>query len=259
MHSVRKLKVAFLVLLVSLSANVTADSTIANDTKQYIEDNLLAIFYHELGHALIDLQGLPVFGQEEDAADVLSALLIDQFYSNDDAIGIAYNAGQSFLLDAEELAQQKQDFPYWDTHGHDLQRYYNMACLVYGGAPQEREEVIELFDLPEERAEGCEEEYLLAIESWGPILDDLEDGAPAQTIQLNKLGSEAKDAEHGLLIYQLLESEVAALNTQFQLNQTLEVKVALCGEANAFYDLQEKSVTMCTEYADLLQVQHNSF
>ncbi len=36
----------------------------------FVEANLLGIFYHELGHALIDILGLPVFGQEEDAADV---------------------------------------------------------------------------------------------------------------------------------------------------------------------------------------------
>ena len=34
--------------------------------------------FHEFGHALIDVLGLPIFGQEEDAADVLSALMIGE-------------------------------------------------------------------------------------------------------------------------------------------------------------------------------------
>ena len=40
------------------------------EREAFVEANLLGIFYHELGHALIDILQLPVFGQEEDAADV---------------------------------------------------------------------------------------------------------------------------------------------------------------------------------------------
>ena len=39
-----------------------------DETLGYIESNTLAIFYNELGHALIDVLNIPIYGQEEDAA-----------------------------------------------------------------------------------------------------------------------------------------------------------------------------------------------
>ncbi|MBA4350919.1 MAG: hypothetical protein C0427_06690, partial [Rhodobacter sp.] len=46
------------------------------DAEWHVRDVMLAIFYHELGHALIDVMQLPVLGLEEDAADVLSVVMI---------------------------------------------------------------------------------------------------------------------------------------------------------------------------------------
>lgn len=67
-------------------------------TEVFVEANLLSIFYHELGHAIIDVAQLPVFGQEEDAADTASILLIDAIFDNETAIDIAYDAVLGFAL-----------------------------------------------------------------------------------------------------------------------------------------------------------------
>ncbi|MEO0636155.1 MAG: DUF4344 domain-containing metallopeptidase [Pseudomonadota bacterium] len=40
------------------------------------------------------------------------------------------------------------------------------------------------------------------------------------------------------------------LNQIFGLEEGLAVTVELCGEANAFYDLDERTITMCAEYED---------
>lgn len=62
----------------------------AQDTSDaFIEANLISICYHELGHALIDVMDLPVFGQEEDAADTASIVLIDATFDTETATGIA--------------------------------------------------------------------------------------------------------------------------------------------------------------------------
>ena len=72
-----------------------------DETLGYIESNTLAIFYHELGHALIDVLNIPIYGQEEDAADVLSVVLFDEIYEKEDSDLIAYDAALSMLIDAE--------------------------------------------------------------------------------------------------------------------------------------------------------------
>ena len=79
------------------------------DEDRFVEANLLSIFYHEMGHAMIDVLRLPVFGQEEDAADVASILMIDGFYDEEVAQDLAYDAAFGFwALGAAQLADRAQ-------------------------------------------------------------------------------------------------------------------------------------------------------
>ena len=55
-----------LVFALSLIWGAAAQAQTSED--DFVEANILSVFYHELGHALIDIMALPVFGQEEDAA-----------------------------------------------------------------------------------------------------------------------------------------------------------------------------------------------
>ena len=222
-------------------ALLAASPALADDG--YVESNLLSIFYHELGHAVIDLVQLPVFGQEEDAADVASVLLIDMLYDEETAVQIAYDSAFGFLADAEETGE---DVPYWSVHGPDLQRYYNLVCLFTGADWDARSDIAEELGLPEERAETCEEEFELANDSWGPVFDELAETAPGRSIRFQGNGTS--------LTATLMAEEVAALNEDFVFPQTLTVTVEACGEANAFYDLDTKEIIMCTEFEDWLRV-----
>ncbi|MGH1577287.1 DUF4344 domain-containing metallopeptidase [Planktotalea sp.] len=202
----------------------------------FVENNLLAIFYHELGHAVIDQMQVPIFGQEEDAADALSILLIDALYDSESAEAIAYDAAALFWVEAE------QEPAFWDVHGPDEQRFYNTVCLFYGADPDAREDFAQELGLPDERAESCEDEFLLASDSWNGVLDEMmENSAYSQELSLS--------AKAPLPI---IQSEIEALNQEFNWPQKMTVHIKSCGEANAFYDLEDQSITMCSELADWL-------
>ncbi|RLJ51591.1 putative metallopeptidase DUF4344 [Litoreibacter meonggei] len=136
------------------------------DQTAFVEANLLSIFYHEMGHAVIDLMEVPIYGQEEDAADTMAVLLIDALYEEDAAQAIAYDSAFGYINDPDGI----EDVPYWDLHGPDEQRYYNHVCLFYGADIHAREELADDLGLPPERAESCEDEYEQAIASWGKYL-----------------------------------------------------------------------------------------
>jgi hypothetical protein len=70
----------FGVFVAILSAAQAFAATAQTDEDAFVEANILGIFYHELGHAVIDIESVPIFGQEEDAADVFSILFIDWFF-----------------------------------------------------------------------------------------------------------------------------------------------------------------------------------
>lgn len=214
-----------------------------DETNAFVQANVLATLYHELGHALIDIEGVPIFGQEEDAADVLSALLINDFYEEEDAVSLAYDTAFAFMGEAERASEEGYEPAFWDVHGADEQRYYNLVCLFYGGNPDERADMADELGLPEERADGCEDEFALANDSWGAVLDTMNENAPGSSIVIGDIEVEDATAE-------LLRQEVALLNEDFVLSDTLVVHYVSCGEANAFYDPSDRSLTMCTEYIE---------
>lgn len=235
---------ASMALACPAQANVNFDRT-DEATLAYVESNLLGIFYHELGHALIDILGLPIFGQEEDAADVLSIFLIDAFYEEEAAVQIAYDAAFGFLGEAEATTE----IAFWDVHGPDLQRYYNTVCIFYGANPEEREDVAIELGLPEERAEYCPDEYDQAAASWGAAMDEIVSSKVGNTI---RMGDVEVDTDGGEMTAEIIEAEVKALNEEFRLPKNLNVSVIACGEANAYYDPEAREIVMCSEFADAL-------
>lgn len=227
--------------VLALASPVLAEQT--DERRAFVEANILSIFYHELGHAVIDLMQVPIFGQEEDAADTMAVLLIDALFDEDAAQDIAYDSAFGYINDPDGT----EEVAYWDLHGPDEQRYYNHVCLFYGANPDDREELVEDLGLPEERAESCPDEFAQAIDSWGAIFDEMADGTPGSGLVLDAKAN----AEHEA--YALLADEIAQLNKDFALPETVTVRIESCGEANAFYDPQEVSITYCTEFSPHLE------
>ncbi|PIE11679.1 MAG: hypothetical protein CSA72_00710 [Rhodobacterales bacterium] len=214
----------------------------AQADEMFVEANVLGIFYHELGHALIDIEGVPIFGQEEDAADVFSIFLIDALFEEDAAQSIAYDAAFGFAGEVEMREQAGEEVAWWDVHGPDEQRYYNTVCIFYGADPDKRADLAEELGLPEDRAEYCPDEYDQAAHSWGAVLDEMAERGAGKTLSL--------EGEDGSLTAQLLAQEIRDLNAVFSLSAPLTVTLESCGEANAFYDPETTEIIMCTEFED---------
>lgn len=220
----------------------------AQDEEAFVEANIIGIFYHEMGHAMIDILDLPVFGQEEDAADVASIFLIDELWEPEAALSLAYDAAFGFA--AEAMSIEDDEIAYWGLHGPDEQRFYNTVCVFYGADPEARDDFAEDMGLPEERAESCPFEYEQAANSWGMVLDILAEdgGVPLEFIPGNA------DA----FLQQVLEEEVAALNEMFSWPEPLVVRADSCGQANAFYDPSVPEIVFCEEFIPHLRALFQS-
>ena len=131
-------------------------------------DAAVFIFHHEVGHALVHVLALPVTGKEEDAVDDLAAIVVMETWEDGDAYVL--NGAQSFFLTGVEEADAGEH-AYWDEHSLDLQRYYSIACLVYGRDPEAHADLVGGDELPAERAELCPEEYARKLSSWLALLD----------------------------------------------------------------------------------------
>lgn len=211
------------------------------DAAQFVTSNVVSTFYHELGHALIDVLELPVLGKEEDAADALSAVLTHYIWDEESATRITYDTALAYALYASDL--EDWDGAFSDTHSLDQQRYYTLVCLFYGADPEARQEVATDLELPDARAEGCAEEFVQADESWSALLDGLEPGP--DTYGLTLVNTDEDDP-----VAQILIEEIDSLNETYGLPQEVTVSVEPCGEANAFYIPDDDHIIICSEYAE---------
>lgn len=237
------LRAIALALLTALPAGAETTLPAEPEKAAFVSANLVATFYHEVGHALIDTLDLPVLGREEDAADILSVLLIDRLWQDAAAEDLIRQVADAYILYDARSETEGKALPYWDTHSLDLQRYYNFVCLFYGADPEARESLANDLDLPTERRESCPEEYEQAANSWGVMLE----GMPPQD---NLPGFRLVVPADRDAFVALVAEEVRALNGEYGLPETIDVTVEPCGEPNAFYDPRARRIVMCTEYAD---------
>lgn len=142
----------------------------AYDTDEELDDSVAGafvfVFFHEIGHALVDVLDLPITGREEDAVDQLSAWILLDGAEGDQAV---LDAALSFYA-ASESADMVDEGEYADEHSLDQQRFYNMVCWVYGSDPDGYEHLLEDDYLPAARAERCESEYAQIDRSWTRLL-----------------------------------------------------------------------------------------
>jgi hypothetical protein len=134
----------------------------------------LFIFFHEAGHALIDLYDLPITGKEEDAVDQLATLILLE--AGEDGENAALDGASSFIREEEEEEASEdeeglEELAFWDEHSLDEQRFYNIVCWIYGKNPEGFAYLVEDETLPEARAESCPGEYERMSKAWDTLLE----------------------------------------------------------------------------------------
>ena len=110
-----------------------------------------SIFYHEFGHAAIDVYDLPIPAAQEDTADSISAYVLLKFAdgnSGNDAIRDA--AWEYFMMSSVE---ELEFADYADEHSLNIQRFFNLACYAYGSNTSLNRDLVEQGLLPKERAD----------------------------------------------------------------------------------------------------------
>lgn len=117
------------------------------------------VFLHEVGHGVFDLLEIPVFGREEDAADMFAAYLQLQFGKDEARVLILGNAFLGKKEAQETMAKSLTLKDYANEHGLPAQRYFNTLCLAYGFDPELFADAVTAWHLPPERAESCADEY----------------------------------------------------------------------------------------------------
>jgi hypothetical protein len=123
------------------------------------------VFFHELGHALVDAYDLPITGREEDAVDQLSVYMLAD----------GTQEGEQMVLDAavsfsRQASDELDESAFADEHSLDQQRYYNIICLLYGQDEEKFASLVRDGTLPASRAERCSDEFARVDKAWDALL-----------------------------------------------------------------------------------------
>ncbi|MGF1829638.1 DUF4344 domain-containing metallopeptidase [Photobacterium angustum] len=135
------------------------------ELNQATEDTLLHTLLHEIGHAYILDRAIPILGKEEDSVDNFATILL----LNDIARGdeIAMNSADLFALEDLDI-DSFDDADFVSEHSLDLQRYYNILCLVYGSNPNRYQRIFD--ELPvsdrQQQKERCPEYFSVINQGW---------------------------------------------------------------------------------------------
>jgi hypothetical protein len=149
--------------------DVPAETTEAGVTPiDAIIGPLADVFFHEFGHALIDLHQIPVLGREEYAADTMSAMMMLSL-AKDQARRLIMGAAYWYTDDLETAVTLKPaDFS--SVHGTPHQRFFNLLCLAYGANQEIFGDLVDKGYLPEERAEDCKSEFQQAAHAFDVLI-----------------------------------------------------------------------------------------
>jgi hypothetical protein len=137
-----------------------------------VRSKLLEIFLHESAHALYDQLRIPIIGRQEEAADVLAAVVILHMRSRSARETVQ---GITWMYEQEAKEERVGRKKLADVHLLAEQRYYNWMCLAYGARPTLFADLVRDDVLTAERAETCQDEYRRAAYAvtrlMGPYLD----------------------------------------------------------------------------------------
>jgi hypothetical protein len=229
----------------------------AGSLEFYVLANTQFALLHELGHALIHTLNVPVLGREEDAADMLAiaGLLIGEIEQlQQHLLERLIVISDEWLLEWNESEDQSA---YWDSHSLEIQRFYNIVCLIYGSDTERFKDVAFGSALPVERSFVCEDEFKAArhavewVLAQHGTLERLRTVRELHSHEMVKVSYETPTTPNGAWLAAMLARDglidrmAADVDAVFRLPETIEIQVVNCADPDAYFHTESKIVVLC--------------
>lgn len=219
----------------------------------FVAGNMLFALLHEMGHTHITEMGLPVLGREEDAADafaVVTMLKIGNAISHD----ILVEAASGWFMSAYRDEREHTKLAYYDVHGLDRQRAFQIVCLMVGSDPEKFSDLATKVGIPEDRQSTCRGDYSNAVWSWDLVMKP-HLRAPDQpktdiTVTYGKAEGDLGCFEESFRLIRLLETVADQAADEFTWRRTFELRMQTCGGPSAYWDIMSRRLTLCYELAE---------
>jgi hypothetical protein len=175
---------------------------------------------------------------------------------------VVLNAARGWFLSDQRDRKDGVLLGYYDEHGLDLQRAYNIVCLLVGGAPEKFMKLAREVKLPKERQDTCRFDFSNAEWSWEevlkPHLRKPEDPETEIKVSYAPTREFATLAELGRKL-RILESVAAWLSEDFVWKTPISLEMRECGSPGARYLPTTRTIFVCYEIIREFVELHCSF
>jgi Putative metallopeptidase len=219
---------------------------------EFMTGNVLFVLLHEIAHVAITQMGLPVLGRPEDAADSFAAVGLIRIGSEFSHRVLVEAAKGWFLADRRDKGTG-DTVAYYDEHGLNQQRAYQIVCLMVGSDEDKFKDVAAETKLPKARQESCAGDFSNAAYSWDLLLKPHVRASDQPKTKIDVVYGEAEGrlevAAQALRSLQLLETVAEHTAEAFAWPAPFTLEMQTCGFPNARWALPTHKLTLCYELA----------
>jgi Putative metallopeptidase len=230
---------------------------------EFVAGNMLFVMLHELGHAAMHEMGLPILGREEDQADnfaIFNLLKIGNKVSH----RVLVEAAKGWFLSDRRDRRDGEPQAYFDEHGLDQQRAYNIVCLVYGSDPANMTDLADETKLPKDRRDSCvTSDYPSISSSWMSVLAPHRRPPDQPKTKIEVIYGDGKgDLEgfaRGMRRIDTLNIVADLMSDALAWPQPFVIESQTCGDINAVWVSSTRRLTVCYELAQDFGVLYREF
>lgn len=220
---------------------------------EFVAGNMLFALLHELGHAAMHEMGLPILGREEDQADNFAIINLLKI-SNKVSHRVLVEAARGWFLSDRRDRRDGEPQAYFDEHGLDQERAYNIVCLVYGSDPADMTDLANETKLPKDRRDSCvTSDYPSISSSWMSVLAPHRRASDQPKTKIEVIYGEGKGDlkgfAQGMRTIDTLNIVADVMSDALAWPQPFVLESQSCGYINARWVASTRRLTVCYELA----------
>jgi Putative metallopeptidase len=224
-----------------------------NARVEFVVGNMVAVATHEMGHAAISEFNLPVLGREEDAADDYAILTALRLVASEFSYRVLVAAAKGWLLAARRDLKDGGKPNYYDRHGLNEQRAYQIVCMMVGSDPVKFKIVADEYNLPDERRRTCAWDFDTAWQSWNRVLAPHRRAPDQPKTQIEVVyGTAQGELEifaRSFRAVRFLETLAEGAADRYVWPAPFTMEMRTCGEPNARWTIPTRRLHICYEMA----------
>ena len=167
---------------------------------------------------------------------------------------VLVEAAKGLFLSAQRDRKAGDAPQYYERHGLDEQRAYQIVCLMYGSDSSRFKDLADETELPQDRRRSCGWDYDTASRSWDRALAPHMRMANQPKPQIEVIYGEAKGrlATYARIFKasRFLETVIEQIADRFAWPASIVVEMRSCGEANARWTIPTRRLHVCYELAE---------